>query len=143
MRQALLLLALAQPLAACQDRPAIAVSNATVAAGPNSAAIYASLVNDGGADRLTGIEIGGRVPVSLHRTRIDDGVMRMRAVDGLDVPARSTLELRSGGAHGMAMGRIAAGTAKVQLTFRFARSAPVAVEASLTGPGGMKGGDAQ
>ena len=124
-------------LAACQAEPAITVTDATIAAGPRSAAVYATIVNAGGADRLVGIESDGRVPIGLHQTSIDGGVMRMRGVDALEVPANGKLELKSGGAHGMAMGRIEANPPVVPLTFRFERSAPVSVRAAVTGLGGM------
>lgn len=136
--RALLPIACSMMVGACQGAPAVSVRDATLSAGPNSAAVYATIVNQGGADRLTGIEIDGRVPISLHVTSNDGGVMRMRAVDGLDVPAGGSLELKSGGAHGMAMGRIAAAGGQVPLTFRFEKSPALAVTARLTGPGGME-----
>lgn len=138
MRYLLLPFAFAATLSACQAQPSITITGATIAAGPSSAAVYATIANAGGADRLTGIEIGGRVPISLHLTSNEGGVMRMRGVDSLEVPANDNLELKSGGAHGMAMGRIEANPAIVPLTFRFARSAPVSVRAAVTGLGGME-----
>lgn len=41
--------------------------------------------------------------VSLHQTRVIDGVSRMRAVPELVVPARSTMALQPGGLHLMLM----------------------------------------
>lgn len=133
-----LLLAACPALAACQAEPDIAVTNATIAAGPRSAAIYATIANRGGADRLTGIAVDGRVPIGLHVTSNDGGVARMRAAETLAVPAKGALKLESGGAHGMAMGRIEADPPLVPLTFRFERSAPVTVSAQLTRPGAME-----
>ena len=138
MRLLLFPFSLAAAIAACREQPSITVTDAIIAAGPQSAAVYATLANKGGADRLTGIEVNGRVPISLHLTSNDGGVMRMRSVDALDVPANGKLELKSGGAHGMAMGRIAADPPVVPLTFRFERNAPVVVRAAVTGPGGME-----
>lgn len=132
----LLLIAAFPALAACQAEPAIKVTDATIAAGPRSAAVYATIINDGGADRLVGIEIDGRAPIGLHQTSNADGVMRMREVDSLEIPANGRLELESGGAHGMAMGPIQTDTPAVPLTFRFANSPPVSVRAAVTGPGG-------
>ena len=120
-----------------QADPALTVTNVTVAAGPNSAAVYATIDNQGGADRLTKIEVDGRVPISLHDTTMTDGVMRMRAVEALDVPANGRLELKSGGAHGMAMGEITANPPSIPLTLRFASHAPITVRGTVTGPGGM------
>ena len=132
------LLALVLALAGCGPAdPALTISNATVSASPNSAAVYAAIHNNGGADRLTGIEVDGRVPISLHETTMTDGVMRMRAVEALDIPANGRLHLKSGGAHGMAMGQVSANPPNLPLTFRFARNAPISVSATVTGPGGM------
>src|SRR5688572_19492555 len=103
-----LLLAAFLALAACQAKPEITVSNATIAAGPRSGAVYATIANRGAADRLTGITLDGRVPIGLHVTSNDQGVARMRDADSLAVPANGELQLKSGGAHGMAMGRIEA-----------------------------------
>ena len=121
-----------------QADPALTVTNVTVSASPNSAAVYATIDNQGGADRLTKIEVDGRVPISLHETTMTDGVMRMRAVDALDVPANGRLQLKSGSAHGMATGEIVANPGRIPLTFRFARHAPISVSASVTGPGGVQ-----
>lgn len=132
------LLALTLALAGCGEAdPALTISNAKVAASPNSAAIYATISNRGGPDSLIAIEIDGRVPITLHETSVDDGVMRMRAVQQLDLPVEGTLELKSGGAHGMAMGEITADPPRIPLTFRFARHAPITVSATVTGPGGI------
>ncbi|WP_240913941.1 copper chaperone PCu(A)C [Sphingomonas sp. HDW15A] len=120
-----------------QPDPALDVTNATVAASANSAAVYATIDNKGGADRLTGIEVDGRVPISLHETTMTDGVMRMRPVEALDVPANGRLQLKSGGAHGMSVGQISADPPELPLTFRFERHAPISVSATVTGPGGM------
>ena len=138
MRKLLGLIAATTILAGCGDQaPAINVTKATIAAGPSSAAVYARIDNKGGADKLVAIEIAGRVPISIHETSMDGGVMRMREVGELQVPANGRLELKSGGAHGMAMGVIAANPPGVPLTFRFAAHAPVTVDARVTGPGGM------
>ena len=131
------LLALSLALAGCgQADPALTVTDATVSASPTSAAVYATSGNNGAADRLIGIEVDGRVPISLHETTMTDGVMRMRAVEALEVPANGRLELKSGGAHGMAMAQIADNPPQLQLRFRFEKHAPISVSATVTGPGG-------
>lgn len=132
------LFALSLALAGCgRSDPALTVTNATVSASANSAAIYATIDNRGGADRLTAIEIEGQVPISLHETTMTDGVMRMRAVDALDIPTKGRLHLKSGGAHGMAMGSITADAPAIPLTFRFEKHAPISIRAAVKGPGGM------
>lgn len=130
-------MALSIALAGCgQSDPALTVTNATISANPNSAAIYAAIDNRGGKDRLTGIEIEGGVPISLHETTMIDGVMRMRPAETFDIPASGRLELKSGASHGMAIGKFASPSG-LPLTFRFERHAPITVRADVTGPSGM------
>ena len=130
-----LLLAALPALAACQNQPEIAVSDATIAVGPRSAAVYAVIANNGGGDRLTGIEFDGRARVGLHLSTNQGGVMRMRPAASIDVPANGSLELRSSGAHGMVMGPLGTRAPVVPLTFHFERSAPVSVRARVMAPG--------
>lgn len=108
MRFKVLLLGLL--LASCgkapTEQPEIAVSAAwarPTAAGQSTAAAYMTITNSGGADRLTDVaaEIG---QASLHSTRMDGGVMRMRPVDAVDLPADATVELQPAGVHVMITG---------------------------------------
>lgn len=69
-------------------------------AGARSGAAYLRTLRNTGdtPDRL----IGARTPVAgsveIHRSVVDaNQVMRMRAVDGIDLPPRSALQLRHGG----------------------------------------------
>jgi periplasmic copper chaperone A len=69
------------------------------ASGVNSA-VYLTLRNEGGSsDRL----VAGETPVAealeVHESRMEDGVMRMRPVDGVRVPAGGAVELKPGGLH--------------------------------------------
>jgi periplasmic copper chaperone A len=41
--------------------------------------------------------------VEIHEMRMDQGVMKMRAIPGLDLPAGKTVELKPGGYHVMLM----------------------------------------
>jgi copper(I)-binding protein len=91
-------------LASCSPaKPDIAVSDAwsrptTSAAQP--AVVYLTLANAGsGGDRLTKVaaDIAGRA--SLHNSSMDGGVMRMRPVDGVKVPAGATVKLSPSGTH--------------------------------------------
>ena len=96
-------------LASCSvqsEPPQIAVEEAwarATVAGQPSAAVYLTIRNSGGGDRLTGVSSpAGRA--SLHSTTMDDGVMRMRPVEALDIPANSTVELKPGATHVMLAG---------------------------------------
>ena len=63
-------------------------------------AAYLVLVNDGdAADRLVAVKADVSELVELHTHTMEDGVMRMRAVPAIDVPAGAKTELKPGGLH--------------------------------------------
>ena len=67
---------------------------ATVAGG------YMLIRNAGAAaDRLVGASSPAAAKVELHVHINDNGIMRMREVQGYDVPAKGAFELKPGGAH--------------------------------------------
>ena len=73
-------------------------ARATAASQANGAA-YMTLDNHGAADRLVGAESIAADRIELH-THIDDkGVMRMRQLDAIDLPAGQITELEPGGLH--------------------------------------------
>jgi periplasmic copper chaperone A len=51
------------------------------------------------ADRLLGASSAVAKTVELHQMSHEGGVMRMRAVDAIEVPAGGTVELKPGGLH--------------------------------------------
>ena len=115
-------------LASCGSEPApqITVEDAwarAAAPGRASAAAYFTIANTGGGDRLVAVS----TPVgtaSIHSTSMDGGVMRMRPLDFLDVPAGGTVRLEPGGTHVMLTGLrepLTAGSS-LPLTLRFERS---------------------
>jgi periplasmic copper chaperone A len=69
------------------------------AGAKNGAAYVRTLRNTGDqADRLVGASTPAAQSVEIHRSVIDaNNVMRMRAVDGITVPAGGELRLRHGG----------------------------------------------
>ena len=74
--------------------------------------------------------------VEIHDMKMHDGVMEMKALDALDVPAGKNIELKPGGTHIMLMGvkkPINKGD-KVLLTLTFARvdKTPVVVKIEAT-----------
>jgi periplasmic copper chaperone A len=116
-------------LASCNGasgQPDIAIEDAwasSTAAGQTATAIYFTIANQGGEDRLVSVSspIG---EASIHSTSIDDGVMRMRPLENLEIPANSTVKLAPHGTHIMLMGLglpIEAG-AMVPLTLGFQRA---------------------
>ena len=66
---------------------------------------YLIIDNAADADRLVAAEAPVSAVVELHEHLHDNGVMRMRQVEGgLDVPANETLDLTPGGLHVMFVG---------------------------------------
>jgi copper(I)-binding protein len=87
--------------------PKIAVSGTWARAtvpGQTSAAAYLQIANSGdGADTLAGVsaEVGD---ATMHSSSMDGGVMRMRPLKSLSVPAHSTVQFQPGGNHIMITG---------------------------------------
>ncbi len=102
---------------------------ASLGRNPNTGG-YVVVENAAGRpDELVGASCECAREVQLHVMSHEGGVMRMRQVDSLTVPARGRLELKPGGAHLMVMGLKAplkAG-AQAQLTLRFRRAGAVTV----------------
>jgi copper(I)-binding protein len=95
---------------------------------------YLTIANTGGTDdRLTGIAIDPAIAeaAEIHTMSMDNGIMRMRAVDGgVALPAGQTVELAPAGIHIMLVGLKAPlkdGT-RVTLTLSFEKAGNVTVE---------------
>ena len=85
------------------------------APGMSSSAAYVSIANHGdAADRLIAAKTVVARRVEIHSMEMDNGVMRMRAVDnGLPIAAGEAVHLAPGGLHIMLMGlttQLAAGS---------------------------------
>lgn len=93
--------------AGCEQTTAdpIVVSDAWVRAippGGEMTAAYARIRNNAdGAIRLVGASSPNFGRVELHETTMDDGVSKMRPVDGFKIDASATLSLEAGGRHFM------------------------------------------
>ena len=125
-------------LASCggtAPQPSISVEEAwarPTASGRTASAAYLTIANSGGADRLLSVASPAG-EASLHSTSMDDGVMRMRPLDGLEIPADSTVELAPGGTHIMLTGLahpLSEGSA-LPLDLTFERSGEIRVNASV------------
>jgi len=74
-------------------------SRATAATQANGAA-YLSVTNSGAADRIAQASSPQAARVELHTHDMDgEGVMRMRQVEAIDLPAGETTALQPGGLH--------------------------------------------
>lgn len=97
-------------------------------------AVYMIIENRGDQpDRLLHAHCDVAGTVELHESKMEGGVMKMRPVDGIDIPAHSTVELKPGGLHVMLIGLTrdlnAGDTIEVELHFEHAGH--VAVEATV------------
>ena len=114
----------AASVAGAWSRPAVA--------GLPTGVAYATLVNRGkAAERLTGASTPVAAGVSLHRSVMTAGIMRMEPVpDGLELPPGKPVALKPGGFHLMLRG-LKGGLQLGQtspMTFRFAHARPVTAQ---------------
>jgi hypothetical protein len=90
------------------------------------------------ADRLLGASSAVAKTVELHQMSHEGGVMRMRAVDAIEVPAGATVELKPGGLHLMFIdlrSPLAVGSEfAVELRFEKAGVVKVPVKVTPRGP---------
>lgn len=138
MKSLLLPFALAVLASCAPAAPDIAIVDPwarATAPGQSRAAVYATIANQGGADRLVGVSSAAGEAM-LHRSDSAGGVARMRTVAALDIPAGARVALAPGGTHVMLAGLagpLVAGS-QLPLTFRFAtageRTVAVAVVAA-------------
>ena len=119
--------------------PAITVTDAWARAsapGQSSAAVYATIVNRSGPDRLIGVSSSTGVAM-LHGNPSSGGVVRMRMLSELPVPAAGRAVLAPGGTHVM-LSNLAAPLevgGDLRVTFRFAASPAQTVAVAIVAPG--------
>lgn len=110
------------------------------------------------ADRLTGATSARATSVEIHEMATVSGVMTMRPVEAVDIPATGQVSFQPGGMHLMFMGLtepfVAGESIPVTLTFQTAgvvqttlevrplEGAPVAAEASAPAPAPAASGEA-
>jgi copper(I)-binding protein len=102
--------------------------------GARTAAAYLTIESTGTApDRLLGARSAQAAAVELHSMAHEGGMMRMRAVPHVDVPARGSVRLEPGGLHLMIVdprAPLRAGE-RFPLTLTFARAGNVDVEVDV------------
>lgn len=99
--------------------------------GARMLAGYAELANTGTAPlRVTGARSADFGAVELHEMRMDGGVMRMRALAAIEVPAGGSVRLAPGGNHLMLMRPTRALRAgdRVEIVFELEGASAVAAE---------------
>ncbi len=88
-------------------------------------------------ERLVGVSTPMAERADIHNTINDDGVMRMRPIDDIDVPAKGQAELAPGGLHIMLIGleeRLAEDSL-FPLTLHFENAGDVEIEVLVQGAG--------
>ncbi len=71
---------------------------------PKSGGAFMMIHNMGGQDRLVGVKGDVANKIQLHQTVMEGGMMKMKHVHGIDVPAKGMATLQPGGYHVMMMG---------------------------------------
>jgi len=106
-------------------------------AGANGV-IYFTLVNEGGSpDTLLTVETDVAI-AELHESQVDEqGVMRMRPLANVEIPAGDSVSLEPGGKHVMLINlkRDLTPGDKISLTLNFQQSAPMTIEAEVSADG--------
>ncbi len=121
-----------------------AISDPFARATPPNAkngAAYATISSTEG-DRLISVATGAARMVQIHDTKVEDGVAKMREIEGgLEIPAGRSVTLAPGGKHVMLMGLtgpLAEGE-DVTLTFTFEKAGEIEITAPIKK---LKGGHA-
>jgi copper(I)-binding protein len=121
-------------LAACRNTPPqVSIEDAKAEMSPaivGEAIVSLKIVNQGGADVLTGVRTD--LPGSSASFHLMQGP-RMVTVDAVPVPARETLDLKLGGSHIMVehMGRAVKEGAPLSITLVFKKSGEKQVQLTL------------
>jgi copper(I)-binding protein len=102
------------------------------APGQTVSGAFMTLVNNSEtAYALTSVSFSGASTVEIHETSMNEGMMRMRKVSHIDIPANGSAELKPGSYHIMLIGlekEMKAGTAET-LTLTFSDDSQKTVEA--------------
>jgi periplasmic copper chaperone A len=123
------------------------ISAAWARATPKGAPVgggYLTIANNGTApDRLLGGSSGTAARFEIHDMSMDNGVMKMRAVEaGIEIKPGQTVELKPGGYHVMFVGlkKPFEQGDHVKATLKFERAGDVPVDFTVEGIGAQTGG---
>jgi copper(I)-binding protein len=105
--------------------------------GGSNSAVYLVIKNESNQpDRLIRAETDAAHSTELHKSENIDGVMTMRPVDSVDIPAGGAAELKPGGLHIMLVGLtrdLKAGD-KLPITLVFDKAGKITVDAEVRAP---------
>jgi copper(I)-binding protein len=107
--------------------------------GARTGGAYFTIRNSGTqADRLVRVASPVATSVELHTMKMEDNLMKMRAISALDIPAGATVSLGSGGYHVMLVNLAhpltAGSSVPLTLTFEHAGSIDVTAPVEARGP---------
>ena len=111
-------------------------ARATPGAVKNSAA-FMVFDNKGTADKLIGVSGDIAKDIQIHSMITEAGIMKMREIKSLDIPANGKVELKPGGFHVMLIGLkdgLKEG-AKFPLKLKFEKAGEVTVQVTAEKPG--------
>jgi copper(I)-binding protein len=143
MRGPLALIALAAPLAltACGDPAPTYIDQAWIRLSPNkerpSAGYFVAHGGDS-ATRLRGVLTDYALKVEMHESVEENGVMTMKPINSVDIPAKGPVTFAPGGKHLMLWGvnDTAISRGKMQLTFLLDNGDRLLVDAVIRKPEG-------
>ena len=143
MRGPLALIALAAPLAlaACGDPAPTYIDQAWIRLSPNkdrpSAGYFVAHGGDS-ATRLRGVLTDYALKVEMHESVEENGVMTMKPINSVDIPAKGTVTFAPGGKHLMLWGvnDTAISRGNMQLTFLLDNGDRLLVDAVIRKPEG-------
>ena len=100
-------------------------------------AVFLKIDNKGGADKLISASSSLSNKVELHTHTMDNGVMKMRPIEAIEVPANSVTELKSGGHHIMIFGveALPEKGSRIPISLTFEKAGEVKIEAMAGKPG--------
>ncbi|EXS70115.1 copper chaperone PCu(A)C [Sphingobium sp. Ant17] len=141
MRAPFALIALVAPLAlsACGDPAPSYIDQAWVRLSPNkespSAGYFVAHGGDAGV-QIRGVMTAYAVRVEMHESVMDKGVMTMKPIDSVDIPAKGEVAFAPGGKHLMLWGinDAAINQGKMELTFLMSDGKRLLVDAVIRKP---------
>ena len=145
MRAFLSILPLAAPilLTACGDPAPTYIDQAWVRLSPNkdrpSAGYFVAHGGDAGT-QLRGVMTDYALKVEMHESISEGGVMKMKPIDSVDIPAKGKVSFAPGGKHLMIWGinDTAISRGKMTFTFLLANGDRLLVDAAIQKPGAAK-----
>lgn len=100
-------------------------------------AAFMILENTGDApDKLVSVTSDVAQTVEIHKTEMQEGIMRMAPVDFIEVPAKGNAELKPGGFHIMLIGlkKDLVPGEQIELTLNFEQAGHITVKAEVRAP---------